>query len=48
MADCLRGFKKILKEIGDLEKTVKHYKHFRDLNFFIFVVKRLCRMQRNF
>ncbi len=48
LADCFRGFKKIMKEIADPEKTVKHFRWFNELNFFLFVMKRLCRMQKNF
>ena len=48
MGDLLKALKRILKEMVDPEKTVKHYKYFKDIIFFLVVMRKLTRMQKIF
>jgi hypothetical protein len=48
MNDLLRTFKKIMKEIIEPEKTTKHYKYFKELTYFLVVMRKLSRMQKIF
>jgi hypothetical protein len=48
MSDLLKSFKRILKEMIDPEKTVKHFKYFKEIIFFLQVMRKLSRMQKIF
>jgi hypothetical protein len=48
MNECLRALKRVFKDIIDSDKSAKHYKYLQNLNFFLIVMKKLCRMQKVF
>jgi hypothetical protein len=48
MSDLLKAYKRIMKEIVEPEKTTKHYKYFKELTFFLQVMRKLARMQKIF